>query len=99
MANANTLTKVRDILIALTMVLMILVVVFQTLEIQKFELMDIIKTRITAIFGSGQSATAEPAAAPAAAPEGAPAADNAHGTSGIKNAVDAKRTAEADAGL
>lgn len=108
MANAKVLTKMRDIMIALTAALMILVVVFQVLEVQKFELMTVIKTRIGAIFGSG-SAPAAPAvpagtAAPAvpAAPAGAAneaAKDGAAGPAGVKNAVNAKRTAEADAGL
>lgn len=97
MANAKMMRKIRDILIMVTAGLMILVVVFQCLEIQKFELMDVIKTRIGALFSSSsQDAPAAPGNAASAA---AQTSDGSHGTSGIRSAVDAKKSAEEEAGL
>ncbi len=92
MADTKKLSKVRDLLVVLTAVLMVLVVVFQWLEIQKFELQDVIGTRLKSLFVSAESA---------APVEAAPAAESGGSApkSSLKNAVDAKHAAEADAGL
>ena len=87
------LSLVRDILVIVSAVLMILIVIFQYQEIQKFQLMDTIKEWAGSLFKS--SAPAVPAGAPAAPAEGAaPAAPGApaapppdNGASGADSAL------------
>lgn len=71
------LSLVRDILVIVSAVLMILIVIFQYQEIQKFQLMDTIKEWAGSLFKS--SAPAAPAGAPAAPAEGAAPAAPAEG--------------------
>ena len=75
MANkTDKINTLRNILVIATTVLMILVVVFQWLEIDKFGIQDHMTKTLKGLFVS-EAPPAE--AAPATVPGNAPAADNA----------------------